>query len=428
MKRILLIISCMVIVLLAEVAGAQETVKWKDKQIEELSKKFFHYSNVDGKESLVLTTQPDDDWYEKAFGDPCENTIVKLVQPCSAISIPESSLILTFLECPASRGYEYGSIVAFFDRKDLEAPLCFSRLALMPDSASYYYGSIESLEAREARKGEFYIVVTLSGADGGDWWSSFAFLRMDLNCKITALSKLDSGYTVTQCNKDCGGDKMEYRFLDNRTVQVTTKEFVFTDEYLEKVLKTTRKQYDLEKLYRNPRLRTLPRKSQSGAQDEDGWTPLKWAAIGGHAEAAREYLDKHVDVDGKDKNGRTPLIWAAERGHIAVVKLLLKRGANVNAKDRDDWTALMGASRDGHTEIVKLLLEEGAAINKTDKNGYTSLMVASHMGHTPVIKLLIEKGADINAKDNSGRTALIIASKNGHAEIVELLKGHGAKE
>ena len=41
MKKILLIISCMVIVLLAQVPAAQETEKWSDKQIEELSKKFF---------------------------------------------------------------------------------------------------------------------------------------------------------------------------------------------------------------------------------------------------------------------------------------------------------------------------------------------------------------------------------------------------
>lgn len=43
MKRILLIISCLVIVLLARVPAAQEIEKWSDKQIEELSQKFFLY-------------------------------------------------------------------------------------------------------------------------------------------------------------------------------------------------------------------------------------------------------------------------------------------------------------------------------------------------------------------------------------------------
>ena len=52
MKKILLIISCLVIVFLNQ-GAAQETEKWNDKQMEELSKKFFHYSTIDGKQSLT---------------------------------------------------------------------------------------------------------------------------------------------------------------------------------------------------------------------------------------------------------------------------------------------------------------------------------------------------------------------------------------
>ena len=37
MKKPLLVMSCIVIVLLTQAAGAQETAKWPDKQIEELS-------------------------------------------------------------------------------------------------------------------------------------------------------------------------------------------------------------------------------------------------------------------------------------------------------------------------------------------------------------------------------------------------------
>jgi len=43
-----------------------------------------------------------------------------------------------------------------------------------------------------------------------------------------------------------------------------------------------------------------------------------------------------VDVKSKDNNGRTPLLWAAEKGHEAVVKLLLKTSkVNVKLKDND---------------------------------------------------------------------------------------------
>jgi ankyrin repeat protein len=36
-------------------------------------------------------------------------------------------------------------------------------------------------------------------------------------------------------------------------------------------------------------------------------------------------LEKAVDVDSKDNDGRTPLWWAAENGHEAVVMLLLEK-------------------------------------------------------------------------------------------------------
>ena len=34
-----------------------------------------------------------------------------------------------------------------------------------------------------------------------------------------------------------------------------------------------------------------------------------------------------------DQNGYTPLIWAAEHGHLPVVEYLVERGADMEAKD-----------------------------------------------------------------------------------------------
>ena len=59
-------------------------------------------------------------------------------------------------------------------------------------------------------------------------------------------------------------------------------------------------------------------------KDEDGRTPLSWAAAEGQLEVVKLLLEKEgADVDCKDKYGRTPLWWAAVRGQLEVVKLLL---------------------------------------------------------------------------------------------------------
>ncbi|KAI9760034.1 MAG: hypothetical protein M1840_002750, partial [Geoglossum simile] len=61
------------------------------------------------------------------------------------------------------------------------------------------------------------------------------------------------------------------------------------------------------------------------ATDEDGRTPLSWAARNGHEAVVKLLLAiEKVDLNSKDSSyGRTPLSWAAGNGHEAVVKLLL---------------------------------------------------------------------------------------------------------
>ena len=43
-------------------------------------------------------------------------------------------------------------------------------------------------------------------------------------------------------------------------------------------------------------------------------------------------LDNNADVESKDDDGQTPLSWAAENGHETVVKLLLDKNADVESK------------------------------------------------------------------------------------------------
>lgn len=86
-------------------------------------------------------------------------------------------------------------------------------------------------------------------------------------------------------------------------------------------------------------------------------SPLMLAAFRGHTDLVRKLIARDADVN---KPGWTPLHYAATGGHLAVMKILLQEHAYINAESPNKTTPLMMAAEYGSTEAVKLLLEEGA--------------------------------------------------------------------
>jgi ankyrin repeat protein len=61
----------------------------------------------------------------------------------------------------------------------------------------------------------------------------------------------------------------------------------------------------------------------------------------------------NVDADSKNNDGQTPLSWAARNGHEAIIKLLLNTGnVNADSKDNDGRTPLRLTGRAGHEAVV----------------------------------------------------------------------------
>ena len=173
-------------------------------------------------------------------------------------------------------------------------------------------------------------------------------------------------------------------------------------------------------LKHNPRL--------VSAKDDNGYTPLHYAAAFGHKDIAEALLANKADPNAKDNIGQTPLHYAAAKGQDVLVRLLIgpKTNVTINAKANDGSTALLLASQNGHANIVQALLDTGADPNQPNNGGSTPLLLSSFLGYTRVVNMLIAKGARTDAKDQQGKTPLYYASYAGNTDIVQVLINHGA--
>lgn len=121
-----------------------------------------------------------------------------------------------------------------------------------------------------------------------------------------------------------------------------------------------------------------------------GDTALMTAALVGNIEIAKKLRMKGAELEGP---GWTPLIYAATGGHEAMIAYLLAEGANINAQSPNGTTALMMAIREGKGPAVTLLMAKGADVNKRNQNGATALSWAIRGNEKAIAEALKRAGA-----------------------------------
>jgi len=173
---------------------------------------------------------------------------------------------------------------------------------------------------------------------------------------------------------------------------------------------------------------------------------FKEAVQKGRLSEVRELLKNGQDVNDRDDNGQTPLIWAASKGNMAIFWLLLAQGALATERDAQGRNALMHAADGKQTEVVQALVAPnqalqaagaalklagvegklgfqgiGKSLDERDNKGQTALMLACRAGGKDAVQLLFDATGDIDLRDSEGQTALMLAAAAGHRDIVNLL-------
>ncbi|XP_009986333.1 PREDICTED: ankyrin repeat family A protein 2 [Tauraco erythrolophus] len=165
--------------------------------------------------------------------------------------------------------------------------------------------------------------------------------------------------------------------------------------------------------------------------NEVSTTPLLVNSLSVHQLAAQGemlYLATRIEqenvINHKDEEGFTPLMWAAAHGQIAVVEFLLQNGADPQILGKGRESALSLACSKGYTDIVKMLLDCGVDVNEYDWNGGTPLLYAVHGNHVKCVKILLESGADPTIETDAGYNSMDLAVALGYRSVQQVIESH----
>ncbi|KAI9373150.1 hypothetical protein BJX61DRAFT_400622 [Aspergillus egyptiacus] len=162
-------------------------------------------------------------------------------------------------------------------------------------------------------------------------------------------------------------------------------------------------------------------------KDEEGITPLHWAAINNQYAMCKFLIDAGADVNAKGgESVATPAMWAAQRCHYYIVHLLLQNGADPLLTDGQGYNILHLATIDGNAFLLVLLLHQDIPVDVVDQQGHTGLMWAAYKGYPACVDLFLRWGANPNTVDDGGLAPLHWALVKGSLPCVHKILEYGA--
>jgi uncharacterized protein len=129
--------------------------------------------------------------------------------------------------------------------------------------------------------------------------------------------------------------------------------------------------------------------SSDGSRDRAGRTALHYAALNGDLEQTRQLLATR-DASERDDDGFTPLHFAAQQSQAHLIGVLVEAGADVDAQDRWGdtplWRAVFSSRGEGATILA--LLAVGANPDLPNTSGVSPRSLSNTIANYPVMQFL----------------------------------------
>jgi ankyrin repeat protein len=158
-------------------------------------------------------------------------------------------------------------------------------------------------------------------------------------------------------------------------------------------------------------------------QDNEGYTPLMAAAVGGSPKDIACLVEHGANVNHQAKDGQTALMQAVEWNDGFAARHLIADGARLEAFDKHHITALHIAAESNNIKMIDMLVKAGAKVDWVHpEDKFTALDIAAKAGAPDSIKELLRLGANPNALTVNHHTALDLAVHYEHEKAADLLK------
>ena len=117
-------------------------------------------------------------------------------------------------------------------------------------------------------------------------------------------------------------------------------------------------------------------------------------------------------MSAPDNDGHTPLEWAADAGDVNVMEFFIRKGLSPYRRDATNRTALFWA--------VKVSLIAGIAGRDTITHSFTHYNY-QQSGRVSAARFLVKCGCDVDLADTTGLSPLKIAAQSKNSELVAAL-------